>query len=143
PTYVFIGVVCLMIAWGVIKLALGHPLHAESSHLSIPAQGTFSGFLLIWVLLRAFSSGCTALTGVEAISNGVPAFRKPKSKNAATTLAMLGIIAVTMFGGVTTLALASHVHMLPDHVQRTVIAQVGRAVFGGGSPLFYALQFVT
>jgi amino acid transporter len=143
PTYVFIGVVCLMIAWGIIKIALGHPLHAESSHLSVPAQGTYGGFLLIWLLLRAFSSGCTALTGVEAISNGVPAFRQPKSKNAASTLALLGIIAVTMFAGVTALALISHVHVIPGHMQRTVIAQVGRAVFGGNSVLFYVLQFVT
>ena len=105
----------------------------------------------MFLLLRAFSSGCTALTGVEAISNGVPAFRKPKSKNAATTLALLGVIAVSMFVGVTALALVSHVHICPSaadcvpHVtdQRTVIAQVGRAVFGDASPLFYLLQLVT
>jgi amino acid transporter len=143
PTYIFIGVVVLMIIWGFTKLALGHPLHAESDHLKIPAQSTYTGFLLVWVLLRAFSSGCTALTGVEAISNGVPAFKPPKSKNAATTLALLGGIAVAMFGGVTALALVSHVHVLPDAPHRTVIAQVGRAVFGDGSPLFYVLQFVT
>ena len=65
----------------------------------------------MFLLLKAFSSGCTALTGVEAISNGVPAFRQPKSKNAATTLALLGIIAVAMFAGVTALALISHVHV--------------------------------
>ena len=143
PTYIFIGVVVLMIIWGFTKLALGHPLHAESDHLKIPSQGTYTGFLLVWVLLRAFSSGCTALTGVEAISNGVPAFKPPKSKNAATTLALLGAIAVVMFGGVTALALVSHVHVLPDAPHRTVIAQVGRAVFGDGSPLFFVLQFVT
>ena len=62
-------------------------------------------------MLRAFSSGCTALTGVEAISNGVPAFKKPKSKNAATTLLLLGVLAVTMFAGVTALALMAHVHV--------------------------------
>ncbi len=143
PTYVFIGVVVLMIVWGLSKVALGHPLQAESAHLHVPAQGSYSGFLLIWVLLRAFSSGCTALTGVEAISNGVPAFRPPKSKNAATTLALLGIIAVAMFAGVTALALISHVHVLPGHTEKTVIAQVGLAVFGAGSPLFYILSFVT
>jgi amino acid transporter len=143
PTYAFIGVVVLMIVWGFTKLAVGHPLHAESAHLPIPAQSSYSGLLLIFVLLKAFSSGCTALTGVEAISNGVPAFKKPKSKNAASTLAMLGVIAVSMFAGVTALALVSHVHVLADHAHRTVIAQVGRAVFGDNSPLFYALQFVT
>jgi hypothetical protein len=89
---------------------------------------------------------------VEAISNGVPAFRKPKSKNAATTLALLGIIAVAMFAGVTALALASHVHAAePGNLigvpagttPKTVIAQVGAAVFGAGSPFFYILQLFT
>jgi hypothetical protein len=103
----------------------------------------------MFLVLRAFSSGCTALTGVEAISNGVPAFKPPKSKNAATTLALLGGIAVTMFGGVTALALISHVHVgtligAPrGYVEPTVIAQVGRAVFGYSSPLFYILQLFT
>ncbi len=151
PTYVFIGVVALLIVWGLTKVAIGHPPQAESAHLPVRAVDShLSGFLLMFLLLKAFASGCTALTGVEAISNGVPAFRAPKSKNAATTLALLGVIAVSMFAGVTALALVSHVHMLnpaylASHhvVQRTVIAQVGRSVFGGSSPLFYILQFVT
>jgi amino acid transporter len=152
PTYLFIGVVGLMIAWGVSRLAAGGQLRAESAGLHYRSVHTYAGLLLVFLLLRAFSSGCTALTGVEAISNGVPAFRKPKSRNAATTLALLGIIAVTMFAGVTVLALVSHVHagppqnlagLPPGHTPRTVIAQVGRAVFGGSSPLFYVLQFVT
>jgi amino acid transporter len=151
PTYCFIGVVVLMIIWGLTRLGLGHPLRAESAGYRIPDAHQYTGLLLVFLLLRAFSSGCTALTGVEAISNGVPAFRKPKSKNAATTLAMLGIIAVSMFAGVTALALISHVHICPSaanclpHVtyQPTVIAQVGRAVFGNASPLFYFLQLVT
>ena len=152
PTYCFIGVVALLIIVGFTRLGLGHHLESDSAHYRIKVSREFTGVALIFLLLRAFSSGCTALTGVEAISNGVPAFRKPKSKNAATTLALLGAIAVTMFGGVTALALASHVHyapaqdligMPPGTTQRTVIAQVGRAVFGDGSPLFYVLQFVT
>jgi amino acid transporter len=151
PTYCFIGVVVLMIIWGLTRLGLGHHLRAESAGYQIPDAHQYTGLLLVFLLLRAFSSGCTALTGVEAISNGVPAFRKPKSKNAATTLAMLGGIAVAMFFGVTALALASHVHICPSaadclpHVtyQPTVIAQVGQAVFGNGSPLFYFLQLVT
>jgi amino acid transporter len=143
PTYVFIGVVGLLIIWGLTKVAIGHPPVAESAHMRVPPVATFGGIGLAFLLLKSFSSGCTALTGVEAISNGVPAFRPPKSKNAATTLALLGIIAVSMFAGVTALALISHVHISTVGVQRTVIAQVGRAVFGGGSPLFYLLQFVT
>src|SRR5258706_1537380 len=151
PTYCFIGVVVLMILWGLTQLGLGHHLRAASAGYQIPSAHQYTGLLLVFLLLRAFSSGCTALTGVEAISNGVPAFRKPKSKNAATTLALLGIIAVSMFAGVTALALVSHVHICPSatdclpHVttQPTVIAQVGRAVFGNTSPLFYLLQLVT
>jgi amino acid transporter len=149
PTYCFIGVVMLMIVWGAIKLATGHHLHAETAGYAIRSSGTFAGLALVFLVLRAFSSGCTALTGVEAISNGVPAFKHPKSRNAATTLALLGGIAVTMFGGVTALALISHVHAgtltgTPlGYVQPTVIAQVGGAVFGHSSALFYVLQLFT
>jgi amino acid transporter len=149
PTYCFIGVVMLMIVWGGIRLATGQHLHAETAGYAIRSTGTFAGLGLMFLILRAFSSGCTALTGVEAISNGVPAFRPPKSKNAATTLAMLGAIAVTMFGGVTALALVAHVHAgtlagaPAGFVQPTVIAQVGKAVFGNSSPLFYLLQLFT
>ncbi len=152
PTYCFIGAVTLMIIWGGTRLALGQHLHAESASYHYRSVQEFSGLALTFLLLRAFSSGCTALTGVEAISNGVPAFREPKSKNAATTLALLGGIAVAMFAGVTALALISHVHAgepgdligLPaGQAPRTVIAQVGRAVFGGSSPFFYFLQLVT
>jgi amino acid transporter len=149
PTYCFIGIVTLMMIWGAIKLASGQHLHAETANYAIKSTGTFAGLALLFLVLRAFSSGCTALTGIEAISNGVPAFKPPKSKNAATTLALLGGIAVTMFGGVTALALISHVHAgnlvgaPKGYVQPTVIAQVGRAVFGFSSPLFYILQLFT
>ncbi len=152
PTYCFIGVVTLLIIWGLTRLGLGHHLQSDSASYGIKTSREFTGVALVFLLLRAFSSGCTALTGVEAISNGVPAFRKPKSKNAATTLLMLGLIAVAMFAGVTALALASHVHYAPAQdligvprgtTQRTVIAQVGRAVFGDTSPLFYVLQLFT
>lgn len=141
-----------MIIWGAVKIGTGHPVRAESAGYIPRPTGSFTGLAMAFLLLRAFSSGCTALTGVEAISNGVPNFRKPKSKNAATTLALLGVIAVSMFAGVTALALASHVRQcetaaacgLPaGHSMRTVIAQVGRAVFGDNSPLFYVLQMAT
>src|SRR5262249_14937292 len=141
PTYCFIGVVVLMILWGVTRLGLGSHLHAESAGYRIPSPRQYSGLLLVLLLLRAFSSGCTGLTGVEGISNGVAGFRKPKSKDAATTVAMLGVIAVSMFGGVTGFAVISHVHICPSAADclpplpapRTVIAQVGRAVFGDTS----------
>ncbi|HEY5361990.1 MAG TPA: amino acid permease [Streptosporangiaceae bacterium] len=153
PTYCFVGAVTLLIVWGMTKLALGDHLQAQSAHYHVKNVQDFTGFALVFLLLRAFSSGCTALTGVEAISNGVPAFRKPKSKNAATTLALLGGIAVTMFAGITALALITHVHTAAQpsdlagvpagQVPPTVIAQVGQAVFGASSPLFYLLQLFT
>ncbi len=153
PTYFFVGSVALMIVVGLVKLATGEPVRAESAGYGIATHGEVAGLGAVFLLLRAFSSGCTALTGVEAISNGVPAFKKPKSANAATTLALLGGIAVAMFAGVTALALATGVHTAldpadligapADHDQRTVIAQVARAVFGADSLMFYVLQFVT
>ncbi len=111
----------------------------------------------MFLLLRSFSSGCTALTGVEAISNGVPAFRKPKALNAARTMTAMGAVAVVMFGGITALALISKVHIAENPCdltgfagncqtdpQRTVISQIGAAVFGGDHALlFYVLQAAT
>ena len=128
PTYLFIAVVMLMIIWGGIRIATGQHLHAETAGYAIKSTGTFAGLALLFLVLKAFSSGCTALTGVEAISNGVPAFKPPKSKNAATTLALLGGIAVVMFGGVTALALASHVHAgaLTGHARRVRAADRDR-----------------
>src|SRR5258708_7320588 len=149
PTYFFIGAVGLMIVWGITRLLLGGHVVSESQHVQVLSPHQFAGLALIFVLLKAFSSGCTALTGVEAISNGGPAFRPPKSKNASATLALLGGIAVAMFAGVTALALISHVHVcapgdvcrgLAPGPQRTVIAQVGRAAFGDSPPLFYSLH---
>ncbi|MEU5213617.1 APC family permease [Streptomyces sp. NPDC020742] len=160
PTYVFVAGVFIMIVWGVIRaVVLGHSMEAPTAGYTIHAeQGGLAGFALIFLLLRAFSSGCAALTGVEAISNGVPAFRKPKSKNAATTLALMGGLAVTMFCGIIGLAMATHVRMaenpatdLLDHgkplgagyTQNPVISQVAEAVFGKGSFLFVVLAAAT
>lgn len=113
PTYVFVGAVFVLIAYGAFKgLVLGEDMKAPTADLEIkPEQQGLAGFALVFLLLRAFSSGCAALTGVEAISNGVPAFRKPKSKNAATTLALMGGLAVTMFCGIIGLAMATDVKM--------------------------------
>ncbi len=97
-----------MCAFGMFELAAGNLPQVESADLTIePAPGyggSLTTFALLFLLARAFSSGCAALTGVEAISNGVPAFRKPKSKNAATTLLLLGMIAITMMISVIVLA---------------------------------------
>lgn len=139
PTYAFMFAIISMLIWAAVRIARGDVLLAESSSWEIIPHGEFTGVALAFLCLRAFTSGCTALTGVEAISNGVPAFRPPKSKNAATTLALLGTIAITMFIGVTVLAQITQVRIthgdeyligMPEGaVQKTVIAQVAGAVF--------------
>ena len=160
PTYLFIGAIVLMVVTGLVRLAFGDGPQAASAAFGItPEDGKagLAGLGLLMLGLRAFASGCTALTGVEAISNGVPAFRPPKSRNAATTLAVMGTAAVVMFSGITALSLTSDVHYVDDacqltglptdchsYVQPTVIAQLAAAVFGGDrSLLFYAVQAVT
>ncbi|MFH8473720.1 APC family permease [Streptomyces sp. NPDC018000] len=160
PTYVFVAGVFIMIAWGAIQgLVLGETMHAPTAGYEIKAEHEgLGGVALVFLLLRAFSSGCAALTGVEAISNGVPAFRKPKSKNAATTLAMMGLLATTMFCGIIALAMTTGVKMAEnpaedllnngvpvgsEYVQDPVIAQVAAAVFGDGTFLFVVLSAAT
>jgi amino acid transporter len=151
PTYLFITSVLLLIVVGGIRMLLGQDITAESSALQVHAAEA-SGATAVFLLLRAFASGCTALTGVEAVSNGVPYFRPPKSKNASGVLLAMGILAITMFGGVTFLAVRSGVHLSEDNatlglpadaVQPTVLAQLGQAVFGTNSFGFYALQIFT
>lgn len=160
PTYIFVGGVFLMIIWGFVRgVLLNETLAAPTADYTIkPEHKGLAGFALVFLLLRAFSSGCAALTGVEAISNGVPAFRKPKSKNAATTLALMGGLAVTMFCGIIALAAASDVHMAENpakdlfrdgspvgggYVQNPVITQVASAVFGDGTFFFVVLAAAT
>jgi amino acid transporter len=152
PTYGFVAIVLLLLAWSTGKALLGHHLVAESAGYGLVKDHRTGGVLTVFLCLRAFASGCTALTGVEAISNGVPSFRKPKAHNAATTLVVMGGLAVVMFVGITALAVSAHVHMAEDpahlvgapagYVQRTAIAQVGIAVFGQGV-LFLLLQAFT
>jgi amino acid transporter len=153
PTYAFMFGIGALVIVGALKLGSGHHLSAQSANWHYKHVQDYSGLALVFLLLRSFASGCTALTGVEAISNGVPAFQKPKSKNAAATLALLGGIAVSMFMAITVFAIKSHVHAATDQsdlvgrhgeVPKTVIAQVGSAIFGGdGSIGFYYLQAVT
>jgi amino acid transporter len=155
PTYGFVVIVLLMLVVGFAKLAFGGGLTAESAKYPIAPTIQHTGtVVLILLLLRAFASGCTALTGVEAVSNGVPNFQKPKSKNAASTLAIMGTLAITMFIGITALAIVSHVHFTDTDnarllgfpaggTQQTVIAQIGIAVFGNSSIGFYVLQALT
>ncbi|MER7409321.1 MULTISPECIES: APC family permease [Streptomyces] len=160
PTYCFVVGVLGLIVWGVVRGALlGQEMKAPTADFHIHSTQTgLGGMALAFLLLRAFSSGCAALTGVEAISNGVPAFRKPKSRNAATTLALMGGIAVTMFCGVIALALVTDVKMAEnpatdllinghaagsDYHQNPVISQVAAAVFGDGTLPFLFLAAAT
>jgi amino acid transporter len=140
PTYAFILAILIMVSWAGIQIAQGVELKAESADWTITAEQSFTGFALLFLFARAFSSGCTALTGVEAISNGVPAFKKPKSKNAATTLLLLGSISSAMFLSITYLAMKTGVKVaehskdligLPaGQQQKTVIVQIAQASFG-------------
>ncbi|MFB7978718.1 APC family permease [Streptomyces vinaceus] len=152
PTYGFVLVIYVMFAVAAVRLATGDTIRAESAELPITPEGTFTGLGLVLLAMRAFASGCTALTGVEAISNGVPAFQKPKSRNAANTLAAMGALSVTMFLGITVLAMVYEVHVAADPTElglppgtpmSTALAQIGRATFGSWHFLFYLLQAVT
>ena len=168
PTYGFILVVYAMIGTGVVKCIGGCP-HAASASLKVPA--VHAGGITLFLLLRAFSSGSTALTGVEAISNGVPAFRRPQAKNAAATLGIMGAIAITMFLGISFLAHSVGVRQIPEETikhlhpgmttesvcdrfsasdpvvghfceQKTVVAQIAETVFGHNL-MFFLIQAMT
>lgn len=163
PTYIFVFSMLVMLAIGFFRiLVLGQPLLSETAHLTVldpEGATTAAGWVLVAVIARAFSSGCAALTGVEAVANGVPAFRPPRSRNAATVLAMLGIIAVVMLVGIVVLANLTRVRLIdpltgthylaPDgsvsHTPAvTVTGQLARAVFGDWfNPGFYLMVVAT
>ncbi|HZG95834.1 MAG TPA: APC family permease [Mycobacteriales bacterium] len=146
PTYGFIIGMLGMITWAAVQIFTGSELKAETAGRVLEPHASYGGLALAFLALRAFSSGCTALTGVEAISTGVPAFRKPKAKNAIDTLTIMAAIAVTMFLGVTMLAVYTDVTIdeawLHDG-NKTVLAQIAATTFGDGSVLFYYIQAAT
>jgi amino acid transporter len=133
PTYFFITTILGLIAIGLWRALTGAIPPAESSELTVAAAQPLTLFLL----LRAFSNGCTAMTGVEAVSNGVPAFQPPESRNAAATMLTMAALSVTMFLGITLLAHAYHI--VPNE-QETVVSQLARGVFGGRGIPYYAVQ---
>ncbi|WP_427017237.1 APC family permease [Pseudarthrobacter sp. P1] len=162
PTYIFIVCIMGMTAVGIFQAVTGTLGQAPSAAFEIvPEPGFESGLVGLaggFLLLRAFSSGAAALTGVEAISNGVPNFQKPKSKNAATTLLLLGAIAAAMLAGILFLANATHVHVVLDpakefllngaplpegYVQFPAISQIAATVFGNGSIPFFIIVAAT
>jgi len=137
PTYFFIVSILAMIAVGAWRYTTGT---LEPVEPAAEASLTATGALTTFALLRAFSNGCTAMTGVEAVSNGVPAFRPPESRNAASTLVTMAVVAITMFIGITLLA---HAYGIVPNETETVVSQIARGTFGGRSPLYYAVQAAT
>jgi amino acid transporter len=135
PTYAFVISFLFMIGYGILHYFLyPHsipPVAAESLKL---AEGYHLQPLTLFLLLGAFSNGCVALTGIEAISNGIPAFKQPESRNAATTLTWMAVLLTTMFIGTSLMAYFYHVH---PHENETVISQFARIIFTGPMGWFY------
>ena len=138
PTFFFLGCMGVLLVVGAYKVATGNVVPLDAGGM-LPVQPELPA-LTIFLVLRAFANGCTALTGIEAISNGVPAFKPPEARNAAITLMIMIACAVTCFMGVTLLAGAFHV--IPRH-EETVISQLNRAILGGRGPLYYMVQAAT
>ena len=144
PTYAFIASIYFMLVAGFVDCVGGCP---RAPRPDVPLEATVGG-VTIFLLLRAFSSGSTALTGVEAISNGVPAFRRPQARNAAQTLAIMGVISVTMFLGISNFARAFSVIPISEGLvehgveYKTVVAQIAQTIFGEGF-FFYVIQIAT
>lgn len=147
PTYAFIALMLALIGVGIWRALLGHelpaPLHGpvRVDAVSLAHHGTTApvGFALFYLLLRGFAEGCSAMTGTEAISNGIAAFRAPSQRNAAITLTWMVSLLATFFLGVSWLA--QHYHVMPS-TEQTVLSQLNRHVFGGGWA-YYALQYAT
>ena len=136
PTYLFVVSFAGMLGYGLVRWALGWerpapPLAAEG--------GGVVQAVTLFLILRAFASGCAALTGVEAVSDGVPAFKAPEAKNARIVLAWLGVILIALFIGITFLA---HHYQVSPRPEETVVSQLARRIFGGGL-LYYEMQAVT
>ncbi|MCW2800649.1 MAG: DNA-binding protein [Aeromicrobium sp.] len=157
PTYLFMISIIMMGIWGYSRYLSGNLPHVASAKYTIEPSAQFAngftGVAMVFLLARAFSSGCAALTGVEAISNGVPAFQKPKSKNAATTLFLLGSLAITMLMSILVLADLMKLRYVQNpakqligangkpagsgYDQDTVIGQLAKALYSDFTPLFY------
>ncbi len=140
PTYAFVGGVLVVVGLGLVRyfgLFGVAPLERHALHIE-PVQ-SFTGLAYLWLLMRAFAGGCTALTGIEAISNGVQAFKPPEALNAVKTMVWMGIMAMALFLGIS--FLATHLAIVPSHAD-SVLSQMTRLVTGGGV-LYYWVQFFT
>jgi amino acid transporter len=144
PTYIYVLALLTLIGVGLYKVYFGN-LGAipgqEQALADLTNNGATVTGITLFVLMRAFSSGAVALSGVEAVSNGVPAFRRPEPRNAAITLMWMAVILGGCFFGVS--VLAHHLRPIPQASGETVLSIMGTAVFGGSSPLYYLLQFST
>jgi amino acid transporter len=141
PTYTFVVSMFVLIGFGLFKMVTGQIVSApvpEIQHFPKELEP-----MTIFLILRAFAAGCTALTGIEAIADGVPAFKKPESQNASITLAMMAVLLCAMFLGITLLANAYHI--IPDGSPEpeTANSQLARVIFGAGSPFYFILQIST
>ncbi|MBN1992307.1 MAG: APC family permease [Anaerolineae bacterium] len=146
PTYAFVVGVLVIVVIGLVRLfgifGAPPPVVSMPSHV-VANTGSVSQFLFLWLILRAFAAGCTALTGIEAISDGVAAFKVPESKNAAETMIAMGVIAMTLFIGIT--YLATHINLVP-YEEQSILSQLGRAVTAGvpgGTFIYGWVQFFT
>jgi amino acid transporter len=139
PTYIYIGVLALLVGVGLFRQFFGHIGRVPFDPHRAEGINEVGGGLSMFILLRGFSSGAVALSGIEALADGVPAFRRPEAKNAATTLTVMAGILGTLFFGVS--VLARHLRPYPTHAE-TVLSQMGRVVFGEGL-LHVILQFAT
>jgi amino acid transporter len=141
PTYAFIVSFLFMIAYGLVRVYLHPEIVPPPSDLDLKiAEGYHPQYLSLFLLLGAFSNGCAALTGIEAISNGIPAFKQPESDNAARTLTWMAALLATMFIGTSVMAYLYHIH---PHEHETVISQFGRIIFTGYLGWFYYLVQIT
>ena len=135
PTYLFVAAAGILILYGLVRWALSWDVAAHAARPFVPATQDLTVFLI----LRAFASGCAALTGVEAVSDGIPAFKPPEARNARIVLGWLGLILVSLFMGIT--FLARHYHLTPM-VEETIVSQLARQILGE-SPFYFFIQGAT
>jgi amino acid transporter len=143
PTYVYILSLAILIGYGLWRVYFGGlgPIPGQEQALDELTNGGAATGITLFILMRAFSSGAVALSGVEAVSNGVPAFRRPEPRNAAVTLMWMGIVLGSGFFGLS--VLAHHLEPIPRESGETVLSIMGEAVFGGKNFFYYMLQFST
>jgi len=137
PTYLFVVMAGAMVVLGIVRHLTGH-LQVGPPPSIVGQQ--YMGFAFVYLILHAFTAGCTAMTGTEAVSNGVPAFKPPESRNASVTLGTMAAILGTLLIGITYLAQVLHV---TSQANDTVLSQIGRAVYGNGGFFYYVLQIAT